>query len=151
MSILLITIDPGSAVAQMLKMHYDTTVISPALAKQCTSWTVYQYIVTYRCPWIVPKSLLAEWEQAGIQAMNIHPSLLPKYAGLNPWQEMFSCEERTGGVTIHRLSEVVDAGEIIMQQSMPILSNDSIGAARNRADKLAAKMIQTVISKYAIE
>lgn len=146
MSILLITIDPDSAVAQMLRTQYDAAVISPALAKQCTSWAGYRYIVTYRCPWIVPKSLLAQWEQAGITAVNIHPSLLPAYAGPNPWQEMFSCRERMGGVTVHRLSEVVDAGEIVMQQTMPILSTDSMGSARSRADKLAAEMLAEILT-----
>lgn len=146
MSILLITIDLESAVAQTLRTHYDTAVISPAMAKRCTSWEQYRYIITYRCPWIVSQNLLSEWAKAGILAVNIHPSLLPEYAGLNPWQEMFARGERKGGVTVHRLSEVVDSGEIIMQRVMPILLNDTICSARNRADRLAAKMVLDVIA-----
>lgn len=45
--------------------------------------------------------------------INLHPSLLPAYPGLNPWQEQMRDGVKQGGYTIHRLTQQVDAGEIL--------------------------------------
>lgn len=45
--------------------------------------------------------------------INLHPSLLPAYPGLNPWQEQMRDGVKQGGYTIHRLTPQVDAGEIL--------------------------------------
>lgn len=95
-------------------------------------------LVTYRCPYILPISCFQKYAFGGY---NIHPTLLPKYPGLNPWEAIFRNNEKNGGVTIHRLSENVDGGKILMQRSFPILSSDTIDSARNMADKLAAQLI----------
>ena len=95
-------------------------------------------LITYRCPFIIPKSI---FEQTRLGAYNIHPSLLPKYPGLNPWEKIFHEKERESGVTLHQLTEHVDAGNIIFQSSFIIKESDTIETSRNKADRVAAELV----------
>uniref|UniRef100_A0A336LQX3 Phosphoribosylformylglycinamidine cyclo-ligase n=1 Tax=Culicoides sonorensis TaxID=179676 RepID=A0A336LQX3_CULSO len=58
--------------------------------------------------------------------LNIHPSLLPKYPGLNAQQKALEANEKQTGCTVHFVDEGVDTGSIILQEIVPILPNDSI-------------------------
>lgn len=108
-------------------------------------------LLTYRCPYILPK----EWYSlAKLGAYNIHPSLLPKYAGLNPWKAIIANEERVNGVTVHRISERVDNGEIIYQRSYVIDMADTIIVAREKSDMIAMGLMnvfmESMIGKIEI-
>ncbi len=106
-----------------------------------------EMLITYRCPYIIPSSCYSGRIHGGY---NIHPSLLPKYKGLNPWEEMFRNKERKGGVTIHRLSDETDSGEIISQVGFEIIPEQSLEIARYRADELASYLINEFINKQII-
>ena len=99
-------------------------------------------ILTYRCPYILKKEQFLKPE---LGAYNIHPSLLPKYAGLNPWEEIFKNKEKISGVTIHRITELVDKGEIISQRKFAIETVDNILIARDKADRIAADMVNDFV------
>ena len=58
--------------------------------------------------------------------INVHPSLLPKYKGLNVVQRAMDAGELTTGCTVHYVNEELDGGEIIMQGEVPILPNDDV-------------------------
>ena len=58
--------------------------------------------------------------------INVHPSLLPKYKGLNVVERAMEAGELTTGCTVHYVNEELDGGEIIMQGEVPILPNDDI-------------------------
>lgn len=58
--------------------------------------------------------------------LNIHPSLLPKYPGLNTYQRAMEAGESEHGTTIHFVNEEVDAGAIILQAKVPIYPEDEI-------------------------
>lgn len=51
-------------------------------------------------------------------AYNIHPSLLPKYKGKDPINEVIKNKEKISGVTVHRLTNKFDEGEIIFQEKI---------------------------------
>ena len=53
--------------------------------------------------------------------LNIHPSLLPKYPGLHPQQQALDDGARESGATVHFVNKDLDAGPIVMQQSVPIV------------------------------
>lgn len=97
------------------------------------------WIITYRCPYILPREL---YSQARYGAVNIHPSLLPKYKGLNPWEQLMQNGETRTGVTIHRITDEVDSGEILAQQAFDIDPTASLEQLREQSDTLAAEMIQ---------
>jgi phosphoribosylglycinamide formyltransferase 1 len=66
--------------------------------------------------------------------VNIHPSLLPKYKGLDTHQRALDAGDTEAGCTVHWVSPGVDDGEIIQQASLPILPGDT-------ADSLAARLL----------
>jgi len=77
-------------------------------------------------PWFVNK-----WQG---RMINIHPSLLPKYKGLDTHQRAIDAGDTEAGATVHWVSPGVDDGEIIQQASLPILPGDT-------ADTLAARLL----------
>ena len=57
--------------------------------------------------------------------LNIHPSLLPKYPGLEAWKQALAAGEKVTGCTVHCVDERIDHGDIIAQRDVPILPNDT--------------------------
>lgn len=105
----------------------------------------FDLLLVYRCPFIISKKA---YSKARVGAYNIHPSLLPKYRGLNPWYEIFKNNETENGVTLHRITNVVDGGEIIYQQAYSISPKDTIEDARNNADIIASTLLAKLIDEY---
>ena len=57
--------------------------------------------------------------------INIHPSLLPKYKGLNTHQRVLDNKEKYSGCTVHFVNSKLDAGKIILQKKVKIFKNDT--------------------------
>ena len=57
--------------------------------------------------------------------INIHPSLLPKYKGLNTHQRAINNKEKFAGCTVHYVNSRLDSGKIILQKKVKILKTDS--------------------------
>ncbi|MCL4153969.1 UNVERIFIED_CONTAM: hypothetical protein GTU68_054080 [Idotea baltica] len=64
--------------------------------------------------------------------LNIHPSLLPSFAGLSPQQKALDAGVRLSGCTVHFVSEIMDAGPIIAQTAVPVLADDTEDTLSNR-------------------
>ena|SRR3990167_918283 len=77
-------------------------------------------------PWFVKR-----WEG---RMINIHPSLLPKYPGLNTHQRALDAGDTEAGCTVHWVTAGVDEGEIIAQARVPVLPGDT-------AETLAARTL----------
>ena len=58
--------------------------------------------------------------------INVHPSLLPKYKGLNAVEQAMEAGEEFTGCSVHYVNEELDGGEIILQGLVPILPEDTI-------------------------
>lgn len=58
--------------------------------------------------------------------LNIHPSLLPKYAGLNTHQRAIDAGDTEHGMSIHFVNEEVDGGAIVLQAKVPIFPEDNV-------------------------
>ena len=67
--------------------------------------------------------------------INIHPSLLPKYPGLNTHKRALEDKESIHGVTVHFVTDELDGGPIIAQDSVPVLSDDT-------TETLAARVLE---------
>ncbi|XQW86381.1 phosphoribosylglycinamide formyltransferase [Thalassotalea piscium] len=65
--------------------------------------------------------------------LNIHPSLLPKYQGLNTHQRAIDAKDSEHGVSVHFVTEELDGGPVILQAKVPIFDGDS-------ADDLASRV-----------
>ena len=116
--------------------HDDYATIGERLARAVAEHSP-DVIISYRCPYIIPRAV---YMSARMGAYNIHPSLLPAYAGLNPWDEIFKNRETAGGVTLHRITERVDGGEIIYQHSFVINPDNPVETARHESDVIAAQL-----------
>jgi len=57
--------------------------------------------------------------------LNIHPSLLPKYQGLNTHQRAIDAGDSEHGVSVHFVTEELDGGPVILQAKVPIFAGDS--------------------------
>lgn len=153
MDVLLITTLPNSVAKELSSLHCVNLRIIDCLENMNNiSIKIDSYlnektdlILTYRCPYILKRK---QFLRPKLGAYNIHPTLLPKYSGLNPWEDIFKNNEKISGVTIHRITEKVDMGEIICQQEFVIETTDNILTARYKADRIAAVMINGFIHKF---
>ena len=59
------------------------------------------------------------------KVLNIHPSLLPKYKGLNTHRRVIQNKEKFTGSTVHLVTSKLDSGKIILQKKLKILQNDT--------------------------
>jgi phosphoribosylglycinamide formyltransferase 1 len=57
--------------------------------------------------------------------VNVHPSLLPKFPGLEAWRQALEAGEKLTGCTVHYVDEEIDHGDVIAQREVPILADDT--------------------------
>ena len=72
---------------------------------------------------ILSKSFIKKFEG---KIINIHPSLLPKYKGLNTHKRALNNNEKYSGCTVHYVNSKLDSGKIIMQRKVKIFKNDTV-------------------------
>ena len=73
--------------------------------------------------------------------INIHPSLLPKYKGLDTHQRALDAGDTVAGATVHWVTEALDAGDIIQQVEVPIVADDS-------EERLKARVLEAEHTLY---
>ncbi len=67
--------------------------------------------------------------------INIHPSLLPKYKGLNTHVRAMKNKEKYSGCTVHFVNSKLDSGKIILQKKVKILKDDTVKSLEKRVLK----------------
>ena len=80
---------------------------------------------------ILPRNFIVKFRG---KILNIHPSLLPKYKGLNTHQRVLNNNEKYSGCTVHFVSSKLDSGRIILQKKVKITKNET-------KDTLAKKVL----------
>jgi phosphoribosylglycinamide formyltransferase 1 len=81
--------------------------------------------------------------------VNIHPSLLPKFPGLEAWKQAIAAGEKVTGCTVHYVDEQIDHGEIIAQREVPILPNDTPETLHARIQIAEREVYPAVIAELA--
>ena len=79
--------------------------------------------------------------------INIHPSLLPKYKGLNTHQKALKNNDKYSGCTVHYVTQKVDSGKIILQKKVKIKRNDSLNTLTKKVLLEEHKLYPRAISK----
>lgn len=82
---------------------------------------------------VLSKTFTQQW--AG-KLINIHPSLLPKYKGLNTHARALEAGDPEHGATVHWVTPELDSGEIIVQKAIPILAGDTPELLKQRVHVL---------------
>ncbi len=79
--------------------------------------------------------------------LNIHPSLLPKYKGLNTHNRAILSKDKYSGATVHIVKEKLDSGKIILQKKVKILKSDSVKSLEKKVLKIEHKIYPKAIIK----
>jgi phosphoribosylglycinamide formyltransferase-1 len=81
--------------------------------------------------------------------INIHPSLLPKFPGIEAWKQALAAEEKTTGCTVHYVESGIDTGEIIAQREVPISPGDTPATLHERIQLAEYALYPSVIAQFA--
>ncbi|MEL6858183.1 MAG: phosphoribosylglycinamide formyltransferase [Pseudomonadota bacterium] len=107
--------------------------IQDVLEMQDVEMVVLAGFMRILTPWFV-----SQWSE---RMINIHPSLLPKYPGLNTHQRAIEAGDTEAGCSVHWVTEGVDQGDVIAQARVPILADDT-------PETLAARVLPEEHSLY---
>src|SRR5437867_5433836 len=80
--------------------------------------------------------------------VNIHPSLLPKFPGLEAWKQALAAGEKVTGCTVHYLDEQIDHGQIIAQREVAILPADTPESLHERIQIAEHELYPAVIAEF---
>ena len=81
--------------------------------------------------------------------MNIHPSLLPAFRGLEAWKQALSVGAKMTGCTVHFIDEDTDTGPIILQAQVPILKGDTPESLHARIQEQEYRLYPEAIRLFA--
>jgi len=81
--------------------------------------------------------------------VNIHPSLLPSFPGLEAWKQALEYGVKVTGCTVHFVDAGVDAGPIIAQQTVPVLENDSPDTLHHRIHRAEHELYPKCLAAIA--
>tara|TARA_B100001540_G_C15710674_1_gene598412 strand:+ start:89 stop:676 length:588 start_codon:yes stop_codon:yes gene_type:complete len=80
--------------------------------------------------------------------LNIHPSLLPKYKGLNTHKKVINNNETFTGCTVHLVNTNLDSGKIILQKKIKVLKNDDEISLSKRVLKVENLIYPRAVKKF---
>mgnify|MGYP003954230547 CR=1 FL=1 len=110
--------------------------------------TLKKYRISFIClagyMKIISKNFI---QQFGKQIINIHPSLLPKFKGLNTFSRILKDNEKKTGCTVHYVNEKLDGGNIIAKKSFFISSNDNEKTLKQKTQKLEYQIFPEAVIK----
>tara|TARA_B100000579_G_scaffold393083_1_gene369460 strand:- start:300 stop:878 length:579 start_codon:yes stop_codon:yes gene_type:complete len=80
--------------------------------------------------------------------LNIHPSLLPKYKGLNTHEKAINNRDKYSGFTIHIVNKKLDSGKIVFQKKIKISNHDNAKLLENKIRKQENKYYPVILDKF---
>jgi len=83
------------------------------------------------------------------QVVNIHPSLLPSFPGLEAWKQALDYGVKVTGVTVHFVDQGVDTGPILAQQTVPVLAGDTAATLHARIQEAERVLYPATIAALA--
>ncbi len=103
-----------------------------AMHQQLLAWQIDLVILAGFMRILTP-SFVSQWQG---KMLNIHPSLLPYYKGVNTHQRVLNTGDRFHGCTVHFVTAELDAGQSIAQSAIEVRLNDTIETLAQRVHKL---------------
>ena len=80
--------------------------------------------------------------------LNIHPSLLPKYKGLNTHLRAIKNKDKFSGASVHKVTQKLDSGKIILQKKIRILKKDTVKSLEKKVLKIEHEIYPKAIVKF---
>jgi phosphoribosylglycinamide formyltransferase-1 len=81
--------------------------------------------------------------------INVHPSLLPKFPGVEAWKQALDAGENATGCSVHYVDAGIDSGEIIAQRKVPVLSGDTAESLHARIQVAERALYPEVIAQFS--
>jgi phosphoribosylglycinamide formyltransferase-1 len=138
------------------KANIPTTVVNHREfeSREAFDAAVIETIDTYQPQLIVLAGFMRILSPSFVQhysgkIINIHPSLLPKYPGINTHQRALDAGDKAHGVSIHFVNEELDGGPIIAQGKVPILTTDDAAELAKRVAIQEHIMYPKIVSWFA--
>jgi phosphoribosylglycinamide formyltransferase-1 len=103
-----------------------------AMHQQLLAWQIDLVILAGFMRILTP-SFVSQWQG---KMLNIHPSLLPYYKGVNTHQRVLNTGDRFHGCTVHFVTAELDAGQSIAQSAIEVRLNDTVETLAQRVHKL---------------
>lgn len=91
-------------------------------------------------PWFI-----GQWRG---RIVNIHPSLLPKYRGLDTHARAIEAGDTLGGCSVHVVTEELDAGEVLGQAEVPIKPGDTVATLEQRVLAVEHELYPRILSEF---
>tara|TARA_B100001996_G_C18638743_1_gene584762 strand:- start:783 stop:1361 length:579 start_codon:yes stop_codon:yes gene_type:complete len=82
--------------------------------------------------------------------LNIHPSLLPKYKGLNTHERVLKNKDKYSGATVHLVNSKLDSGTIIMQKKVNVLNKDTPKSLKSKVQQAEYWLYPRAIKKFLV-
>jgi phosphoribosylglycinamide formyltransferase 1 len=83
-----------------------------------------------------------------LQIMNIHPSLLPAFPGVDGVEQALQYGVKVSGCTVHFVDEGLDSGPIILQEAVPVIQQDTAATLHERIHALEYRLYPTAIDLF---
>lgn len=101
----------------------------------------YDLLVSCGFPYIINTEVIKD-----NIAINVHPTLLPKYRGFRSGAHIIINGEKKSGVTIHYLTEKMDKGDILAQKEFPLTQFDTTRSMMRKSQMIEGELLVSVIS-----
>ena len=83
------------------------------------------------------------------RVVNIHPSLLPAFPGLEAWKQALDCGVKVTGCTVHFVDQGIDSGPILGQETVPVLADDTPATLHERIQQAERRLYPQVVRALA--
>lgn len=81
------------------------------------------------------------------RVINIHPSLLPAFPGLQAWKQALDYGVKLAGCTVHLVDQGIDSGPILAQEAVPVLPGDTAESLHERIQQAERRLLPSVLQK----
>nr|WP_158770276.1 phosphoribosylglycinamide formyltransferase [Paraglaciecola sp. L1A13] len=115
---------------------YDTQLNS-VIASYSPDLVVLAGFMRILTPWFV--------EQFTGKMLNIHPSLLPKYKGLDTHQRAIDAKDEVHGASVHFVTPELDGGPVVLQSKVPVYSDETASQLASRVQEQERQMYPLVV------
>lgn len=120
-----------TAILSLLSFHSFSSF--PSFYIACIGWM-----------WLLSPWFVQQWKNCII---NVHPSLLPKYPGTHPHEEVLAAKEKESGMTIHWIDNGIDTGPIIVQKICSVFPDDTVETLKTRVQELEKECYPQVLQR----
>lgn len=83
------------------------------------------------------------------RVLNIHPSLLPSFPGLEAWRQALEYGVKVTGCTVHLVDQGIDTGPIVAQRAVPVLDGDTAATLHQRIQAAEHALLPAVVAGFA--